>query len=464
MAQPERETETPIIPHTGPAIGADEAQAARAANPLVRSLKILGPGFITGASDDDPSGIGTYSVAGASLGFATLWMAPFTFPLMASVQYICAKIGLVSGEGVASLLRKHSSRWLLYPAILALVVANTINAGADIGAIAAAFHLIVPLPALWFIAPSVALILALQIFGSYRLIANIFKWLTLSLFAYIGAALLARPDWSEVLRATFIPSFQLNAAFIAAVVAILGTTISPYLFFWQADEEVEEKISMGRKRLWQRRGATDGELRYAWWDVNIGMFFSNVVMFFIILATASTLYTSGQTSIQSAADAAKALRPLAGDAASLLLALGLIGSGFLAVPILTGSAAFGVAEAFGWRRGLDEKPWRARPFYAVIVIATLVGMAINFLGINPIAALFWSAVINGFLAPPLLVLILLLANNRQVMGRRVNGWASNALGWLTVALMFAAAIALVLVTWGDELLWLVDMVTVGVLP
>ncbi len=445
MADPE--TESPNIPHKEPAKGTGAAEAERTLNPVLGFLKILGPGFITGASDDDPSGIGTYSVAGASLGFATLWMALFTFPLMTTVQYICAKIGLVSGEGIATLLRKHYPRGLLYPAVLALVVANTINAGADIGAIAAAFHLIVPLPALWFVLPIVALILALQIFGSYRLIATIFKWLTLALFAYIGAALLSRPNWGEVLRATFIPTFQLNAAFIATFVAILGTTISPYLFFWQADEEVEEQISLGRKRLWQRRGATDGELRYAWWDVSVGMFFSNVVMYFIILATASTLYASGQTQIQSATDAAQALRPLAGNAASVLLALGLIGSGFLAVPILTGSAAFGVAETFGWRRGLDEKPWRARPFYAVIVVATLVGMAINFLGVNPIAALFWTAVINGFLAPPLLVLIMFMANNREVMGKRVNSWASNTLGWLTVAVMFAAAIALVFVTW-----------------
>ncbi|HEX3269994.1 MAG TPA: divalent metal cation transporter [Ktedonobacterales bacterium] len=445
MAEPD--TQSPIIPHKEPATGTDKTQAARTLNPILGFLKILGPGFITGASDDDPSGIGTYTVAGASQGFATLWMAFFTFPLMASVQFICAKIGLVSGEGVASLLRKHYSRWLLYPAVLALVIANTINAGADLGAIGAAFQLLLPFPAIWFIIPSVVLILALQIFGSYRLIANIFKWLTLSLFAYIGAALLAKPDWGEVLRATFIPTFQLNPAFIATVVAILGTTISPYLFFWQADQEVEEKISVGRKRLWQRRGATDSELRYAWWDVNIGMFFSNLVMYFIILATAATLFKAGQTHIQSATDAAKALRPLAGDAASLLLALGLIGSGFLAVPILTGSAAFGVAETFNWRRGLNEKPWRARPFYAVIVIATLVGLSINFLGINPIAALFWTAVINGFLAPPLLILIMLLANSRKIMGKHRNGWVSNTLGWITVVVMVAAAGALV-VTWG----------------
>jgi NRAMP (natural resistance-associated macrophage protein)-like metal ion transporter len=443
------ESATPIIPHKEPAIGRGEAEAARRLNPLQRFLKILGPGFITGASDADPSGIGTYSIAGASFGFATLWMALFTFPLLAAVQFICAKIGLVSGEGLASLLRKHYSRWLLYPAVLALVIANTINAGADIGAIAAAFNLLIPIPAYWFVVPIVALILGLQIFGSYRLIANIFKWLTLALFAYIGAALLSKPNWDEVLRATYAPSFQLNTAFLATVVAVLGTTISPYLFFWQTDQEVEAEISLGRKRLWQRRGATDTEMRYAWWDVNIGIFFSHVVMYFIILATATTLFQSGQTTIQSATDAAQALRPLAGDAATTLFALGLIGSGFLAVPILTGSAAFGVAEAFGWRRGLDEKPWRALPFYAVIVVATLVGMLINFLGINPIAALFWTAVLNGFLAPPLLVLIMLIANNRTIMGQRTNNWVSNALGWLTAAVMLAAAIALIL-TWGQS--------------
>jgi NRAMP (natural resistance-associated macrophage protein)-like metal ion transporter len=447
MAESESEPETPVIPHKDSAVGTGTREAARAPNPLVRVLKLVGPGFITGASDDDPSGIGTYSVAGASLGFATLWMALFTFPLMATVQFICAKIGLVSGDGLASLLRKHYARWLLYPAILALVVANTINAGADLGAIAAAFNLLLPLPPVVFILPSVALILALQIFGSYRLIAYIFKWLTLALFAYIGAALLSKPNWAEVLHATFVPAFQLNVAFLATFVAILGTTISPYLFFWQADEEVEEEISLGRTRLWQRRGATNREMRYTWWDVTLGMLFSNLVMYFIILATAATLFTAGQTHIQSATDAAQALRPLAGDAASLLLALGLIGSGFLAIPILTGSAAYGVAEAFGWRRGMDQKPWRARPFYAVIVGATLVGMLINFLGINPIAALFGTAVINGLLAPPLLVLIMLIANNPTIMGQRTNHWVSNTLGWLTTLIMFVAALALVL-TWG----------------
>jgi Mn2+/Fe2+ NRAMP family transporter len=249
-----------------------------------------------------------------------------------------------------------------------------------------------------------------------------------------------------VLHGTFVPTFSLSTAFLTTIVAILGTTISPYLFFWQADEEVEEKISVGRKTLQARKGATNRELRAAFWDVNIGMFVSNLVMYFIILATASTLFVHGKTNIQTATDAAQALRPIAGDAATVLLAVGLIGSGILAVPILTGAAAFAVAEAFGWPRGLEAKPQRARAFYGVIVAATVVGMAINFIGLNPIVALFWTAVLNGFLAPPLLVVILLVANNRRIMGERVNHPVTNVLGWLVAAIMFAAAIALVVLT------------------
>jgi NRAMP (natural resistance-associated macrophage protein)-like metal ion transporter len=416
--------------------------------PLGRLFGLIGPGFITGASDDDPSGIGTYAVAGASLGYATLWLALITYPLMAAVQLICARIGLVSGMGLAGVLRKYYPRWLLYLAVLGLVIANTINAGADIGAIAAALNLLIPIPSVVMIVPITLIILAVLIWGSYRLIANTFKWLTLALLAYIGAAFFAHPSAVAVLRGTFVPTFRMDPKFLATLVAILGTTISPYLFFWQADEEVEEEKSMGRKRLWQRQGATDAELTYAAWDVNIGMFFSNVVMYFIILATAATLYQSHQRDIQSAADAAKALAPLAGDKAKLLLALGLVGSGFLAVPILTGSAAYAVSEALGWRYGLDEKPVRCRQFYGIIAASTLLGMGINFLHINPIAALFWTAVINGFLTPPLLVVIMLVANNRRVMGERVNGTWSNILGWATTAAMFAAAIALIL-TWGQ---------------
>jgi NRAMP (natural resistance-associated macrophage protein)-like metal ion transporter len=435
----------PVIPHSEPAGGTGSLEAAMSqeTNPVKRVLKVLGPGLITGASDDDPSGIGTYATAGASLGFATLWTALVTYPLMAAIQFICAKVGMVTGRGLSGVLRQYYPRKLLYPVVIALLIANTINAGADIGAIAAAVNILLPIPIALMIVPIALIIVALQIFGSYRLIANTFKWLTFALFAYIASAFFAKPDIGEVLKGTFIPTFSFDSKFLSTLVAILGTTISPYLFFWQASQEVEEEISMGRRRLWQRKGASDDELKYASWDVNIGMAFSNVVMYFIILATAATLFKAGKTDIQSATDAAQALRPIAGDAAGILLAVGLIGAGFLAVPILTGSSAYAVAEGLGWPFGLDKKPNRAKQFYIVIAGSTLVGMLINFTGINPIQALFWTAVINGLLAPPLLVVIMLIANNKKVMGKRVNDWRTNTLGWAGTVVMFAAAIALV---------------------
>lgn len=416
-------------------------------NPAKRVLKLLGPGLITGASDDDPSGIGTYTTAGASLGLATLWTAPVTFPLMLAVQFICAKVGMVTGMGLASVLRRNYSRKVLIPAVLALLIANTINAGADIGAIAASINLFVPVPITVLVIPVAAIILALQIWGSYQMIAGVFKWLALALFAYIAAAFLARPDWGEVARATFSPPIRFDHAYLLTIVAILGTTISPYLFFWQASQEVEEEVHMKRYHLWQRAGASKAEMRYAALDVGIGMFFCNVVFYFVIIAAASTLNKAGLTSIESATDAAKALEPLAGSAAKVLFAIGIIGAGLLAVPVLTGSSGYAVAEAFGWRYGLSEKPGKAGRFYAVIVVSTVLGLLINYLGISPIRALFWTAVINGVLAPPLLVLILIVSNNRTVMGERVNGRVLNVLGWAAAVVMFAAAAGLFL-TWG----------------
>ncbi|HEY7062756.1 MAG TPA: divalent metal cation transporter [Chloroflexota bacterium] len=432
--------------------GAREAALARESNPLKRFWKLLGPGFITGASDDDPSGIGTYAIAGASLGYATLWTALITFPLMAATQFISAKIGLVSGQGLAAVLRQHYPRWLLYPVVLALALANTINAGADIGAIAAAINLLVPIPIEALIVPVAVSILVLLIWGSYRLIDRTFKWLCLALLAYVGSALLANPDWRQVLLNTLIPTIRLDVQFIETLVAILGTTISPYLWFWQASQEVEEQqavrkqAGLKRRGFWKRRGTSDTELGYAAWDTCIGMFFSNLVMYFIILATAATLHQAGKTDISSAAEAAEALRPLAGDAAAVLLAVGLIGAGFLAVPVLVGSSAYAIAEAFGWQEGLDESPSRAARFYGVIAIATVVGLEINYLGLNPINALFYTAVIYGFLAPPLLFVIMLIANNPRVMGDRVNGRWTNVLGWATTLVMMAAAVTLV-ATW-----------------
>jgi len=438
-----RKTTRGILSHKEPSGGTGTLRAAESKRDtsFKQFFKILGPGFITGASDDDPSGIGTYSTTGASLGYSVLWTALLTFPLMTVVQYLCAKVGMVTGQGLAGVLKRSYSPWLLYPVVFALFLANTINAGADLGAIASAINLIVPLPILPLIVPVALLLLALQIWGSYRLIANIFRWLTLVLFAYVACGFFIHPDRLAILQGTFLPTLHWNASFIASLVAILGTTISPYLFFWQSDEEVAEKISKGKVTPRQRKGTTDKELRFASWDVIIGMFVSNLVMYAIILTTAATLFTTGKHDVQSATDAAQALRPLAGSFASLLLALGLIGSGCLAVPVLTGSAAYALSEAFGWSYGLEQKPGQAKHFYAIIIVATLIGMGIPMLGINPITALFWSAVINGLLAPPLLLLLMLVTTNRSIMKKRVNNWWLNLVGWLTVAIMTIAAIA-----------------------
>ena len=373
-------------------------------------------------------------------------MALLTFPLMAAVQNTCARLGMISGQGLAGVLRDHYPRSILYGSVGLLFVANTINVGADLGAIADAVHSISGVQAVWLVVPVALGVLALQIFGSYRLIANIFKWLTLALLAYVVDVFLVHPDLAETLRATVVPTFSLDPTYVTTVVAILGTTISPYLFFWQSSEEVEEQIAMGRKTKQARRGASAGELRYSAIDVNVGMAFSNVVMYFIILATALTLFKSGKTDIKSAADAAEALKPLVGDFAGILFAAGMIGAGLLAVPILSGSAAYAIAEAFGWKYGLDTHWSRAKPFYAVIVLATLVGVAMNFIGINPIDALFYSAVLNGIVAPPLLVMVMLAARNSQVMGKQTIGPTLTVLGWAATVGMFLALLGLAYTT------------------
>ena len=427
-------------------LDANLVEVQRETNPLKRAFKVLGPGLITGASDDDPSGIGTYAQTGAQYGFQFLWTTVLMLPMMISVQYICAKIGLVSGHGLARVFKERHSARVVYPVVLAMVVANTVNAGADIGAVAAALNMLVPIPAVLFVIPVGIGIALIQLFGSYSVIARIFKWLALALLAYIGAALFAHPEFGAVIGGTLIPKIGLDAQSIGILVALLGTTISPYLFFWQTSQEVEEQKSMGRRRLWQRQGASDSELSFALWDTVAGMAFSELVAYFIILATGATLFVSGKTDIQSASDAAQALRPVAGDASALLLSVGLIGAGILAVPILTTSAAFGIADTFGWKASLDAKPSEAKRFYVVIVAATLVGVAINFLGINPIQALVVTAILNGVLAPPLLILVMLASNDRAVMGERTNGRLLNAVGWATTAVMGVAAVALIVVT------------------
>ena len=409
-------------------------------------LRTLGLGLITGAADDDPSAIGTYASAGASIGPAFLWTAPVTFPMMCAVVYLSSKLGQVSGKGIFQVIKDHYPRWILYPALIGVLIGNTIEAGADIGGMSAALGVLIPVPLPFIIVPVTVSILVLQIWGSYELIRNIFRWLALTLLAYVGAAILAKPDLREVLRGTLIPTLRFDAQFLSLLVAVIGTTLSAYLYTWQSNAEVEEEISMGRRRLSQRKGATRRELKETRLDVVSGMFFSNVVMYFIMLSTASTLYPAGQRDISSAAQAAEALKPLAGDAAGVLFALGVVGVGFLAVPIMTTGAAYDLAQVMGWKHSLHAKPSEAKQFYLAIVGFTLLGMGMNFLGFNPMKALVFSGVVQGFSTPPLLLLIMLMTNNRKIMGKQTNGLGINILGWITTAAIFAATVGLV-VTW-----------------
>lgn len=407
----------------------------------------LGPGLITGAADDDPSGISTYSVTGASFGYAPLWIAVASFPLMVSVQLMCARLGMVTGKGLAGAIRSRYSRWVLWGACTLLVVANVTNIGADLAGMAEATELVTGLDHRALIPGYGVLLVLLLFFSSYRHIARIFKWLTLVLFAYVGAGFLAHPAWGTVLRATFVPHIEWSARYFSVLVGVLGTTISPYLFFWQAAEEVEEERAIGRGTERQRRGATGQELRHSLVDVLVGMFFSNIVMYFVILTTAATLHQSGQTNITTAREAAEALRPLAGPAAYWLFTLGLVGTGMLGVPVLAGSCAYTIAEASRWRGSLEDKPTSARRFYAVVAIAVMLGLLLDVVGLNAVAMLFWSAVVNGVLAPPLIVLVLLLTSSRAVMGRRANPPLLRWLGWATAATMGGAAIAMAAAAW-----------------
>ena len=424
-------------------------QVARERGPIKKAAVLLGPGFITGAADDDPSGIGTYSVAGASLGLSILWTALITFPFMAAVQNICCRLGLVSGTGLAGILKEHYPRWVLYPAVGLVVVANAVNIGADLGAIADAAGIIIGTAVPWLVVPIALALVALQVFARYRFIERVFKYLTIALLAYVIDAVVVHPPLGETLRATIVPTISTDQNYTATLVAILGTTISPYLFFWQTSQEVEEEREAGRKTREQRRGASRFELRIATIDVTVGMLVSNLVMYFIILATALTLHANGKIDISTGADAAQALGPLAGDLAGLIFAFGMIGTGLLAVPVLAGASAYAVSETFGWREGLDED-WRtARPFYGIVALATIVGLVIPFTGVKPIDALFFTSILNGVAAPFLLVVIMLAARNTKVMGRQTIGPVLTALGWITTVAMFAALVGLALTTFGS---------------
>ncbi|MDQ6774191.1 MAG: Nramp family divalent metal transporter [Candidatus Dormibacteraeota bacterium] len=408
----------------------------------------MGPGLITGASDDDPSGIGTYSQVGSQFGFGLLWMAVFTFPLMSAIQELSGRIALHTGVGLGVSLRRKFPSWLVAICILALLVANTINVGADLGAVATGASLLTlgHVPELWLVIPVALLVLYMQFFLSYRTVFRIFKWLTLALFAYVVTGILARPPALQVLRATVIPHIELSPAFLAAVVAVLGTTISPYLFFWQASSEVDEMTAAGRNTEAARRGVHWTDLKAARADILIGMAFSQIVMYFIILTTATVLHAHGKTDIQTADQAAQALAPFLGPFAFVAFAMGMIGTGLLAIPILSGSAAYAVKEFMGWRGSLRSKPQSRPLFYGVIGLATLVGLGLNFLRIDPTRALFYAAVINGLVAPPLMVLMVLLGSDRKVMKDKVSGRLSLTLTGAASIAMTGAAIALVATT------------------
>jgi NRAMP (natural resistance-associated macrophage protein)-like metal ion transporter len=427
----------------GPTAGRTSLEEARKAGPT-GWLQLLGPGLITGASDDDPSGIGTYSQVGSQFGLGMLWTALFTFPLMSAIQELCARIALHTGVGLGISLRRKFSNWLVAPAILAMLVANTINLGADLGAVAVGGSLLSrgAIPAAWLIVPVAVLILGLQFFTTYTAIFKAFKYLTLALFAYVITVFIVHPDVLGVLKATLIPHIEFTGDFITALVAVLGTTISPYLFFWQAASEVDEMKAAGMSSESERKGTTLQELRAARFDILVGMFFSQAVMYCIILTSATVLHAHGKTDIQSAQDAAQALAPLAGPLAFVLFAAGLIGTGLLAIPILSGSAAYALKEFGGFKGGLAVKPQYRPTFYGIILVSTLAGVMMNFLNIDPIKALFLAAVINGMVAPPLMVLIVLLGSDRTVMEEQVSGPLSRALTWAASGLMSVAALAL----------------------
>ena len=397
--------------------------------------------MITGCADDDPSGISTYSVAGAAFGYATLWTALISFPLMVSVQMMCSRLGMVTGRGLASVIRVNYSRGVLWGACVLLVTANVVNIAADLGGMGESAAMVTGLSAKVWTLVFTGLIVSFLFWSSYRQIARVFKWITLVLLAYVGTAFFAHVDWRSALLATVVPQLSWSRDSLSVLVGILGTTISPYLFFWQAAQEVEEERAQGRN-LAAREGATDEELRRGRVDVITGMFASNFIMYFIILTTAATLHSHGTTHIDTARRAAEALRPLAGNAAYWLFTLGLIGTGMLGVPVLAGSCAYAIAEASSWRGSLERKPRGARRFYAVLALAMVGGLAIDVAGVDAVKMMFWAAVVNGALAPPLILLVVLLTSNPRVMGEHRNSPILRGLGWLTFAVMTAATVGM----------------------
>lgn len=412
--------------------------------PLKKILKQFGPGFVTGASDDDPAGIATYAQTGAIFGYQQLWVALFSFPFMTTVQEMSGRIGIVTGRGLAATIRQHYPRPILYFIVLSLLVANIFNIGANLGAMASSLRLLVDISFYAILLGMTVLTIALQVFVPYRYYVNILKYLALSLMAYVATAFFVHQDWGAITRATFIPTLLWDKAFILNLTAILGTTISPYLFFWQASQEVEEEVKNRQlKRMnWGRPAMNIRNIQKMRKDTLVGMLFSNLVMFFIIITAASTLHSAGITDISTADQAAAALEPFAGRFASLLFAAGIVGTGLLAIPVLAGSASYAIAETFKWREGLSLKARQAPGFYAIVAVATGVGLAINFLHLPIFHILYYSAVLNGIVAPPVIAILMLIANNRNIMGHYVNSRANNILGTIIVVVMAGCALAL----------------------
>jgi NRAMP (natural resistance-associated macrophage protein)-like metal ion transporter len=409
-------------------------------------FRIIGAGIITGAADDDPSAIGTYASVGAKFGLAFLWIAPAVFPMMFVVTYLAAKLGRVYGKGLFATIRDRYPPWILYPVMLGAIAGNIIEAAANLGGAGAALNLLIPIPIPLIVVGIAVIVLTLQFFGSYALLRRVFKWLALALFAYVGASIIAKPDIGQILRGTFIPHIQFNTGFLSLVVACIGTSLSAYVYTWQSNQEVEEQIDEGRVTHVQRRGASECELQRTRRDVFAGMLFSNVILYFIILSTGATLHKTGHTDIHTAADAAAALQPLAGPAAKYLFALGVVGVGFLAIPVMTIGGAYDLAQGLGKRATLHAQPAQAKFFYGTILAVTALAAAFNFLGFNPMKALVWSGIVQGFSVPPLLFMMMLMTNDRRLMGERANNRLANIAGWVTTGITGLATICLV-ITW-----------------
>ena len=411
-------------------------------------LKKLGPGLITGAADDDPSGIATYSQAGAQFGLNMLWTVLFTYPLMVGIQVVSARIGRVTGHGLATNIRRHYPTWLLYGVVGLLLIANTINIAADVSAMGQALKLLIGGPARFYAVAFGILSLLLQVFIPYRRYVRILKWLTLALLAYVATVFVVEIPWSQVMLRAVAPHISWTPEFITTVVAVFGTTISPYLFFWQASQEVEEQLAdPNAKPLVIAPEQAKENLRRIKIDTYFGMGFSNLVAFFIILTTAVTLNMHGMTDIQTSAQAATALRPIAGDFAFLLFSLGIIGTGLLAIPVLAGSSAYAMAGAFKWKNSLERTPMKAKQFYGIIGISTLIGIGLDFTPIDPIKALYWSAVTNGVISVPIMVVMMLMAVRPEIMGQFVITTKLKVLGWLATLMMALAVLAMFLTIW-----------------